>query len=390
MLYKKAKGYFLHIFLFLLTLVTTTIAGAEWLYGRTVFSFTAKEINDSVFTRLNNINNLFAPIAWRGYVKSLNPVAPADTFLRGNAAIPPRTQSFLIAGKPNATAVPNGANALQIKHAIFLSTRESNARLRQNDTVARITELSNYFAYDDGTPETNFSLNNFGTRQLAYRFDVNVPSHVRAVRVYLTKTNVPGTVMNFRIWNDDEGRPAATAMAQRSFTIPPVDSLNRFYEISFAAPVPVSNRFYIGYNLTTAVNNFVNIGFDLNEKAPDRISYNNGGGWVVFNEESGALMLRAVTDNITSSPESPEDPTTPPGSSDTEIKVYPNPSSGLVFIKGDYQELCLLDVAGKVILCKTKAAVGDLLDVKHLAKGLYLLRLVQKEKIITRKIIISY
>jgi membrane-associated protease RseP (regulator of RpoE activity) len=40
MLYKKAKGYFLHIFLFLLTLLTTTIAGAEWLYGRTVFSFT--------------------------------------------------------------------------------------------------------------------------------------------------------------------------------------------------------------------------------------------------------------------------------------------------------------------------------------------------------------
>ncbi|KAA5548744.1 site-2 protease family protein [Adhaeribacter rhizoryzae] len=39
MLYKKAKGYALHIFLFLLTLFTTTIAGAEWLYGRPIYGY---------------------------------------------------------------------------------------------------------------------------------------------------------------------------------------------------------------------------------------------------------------------------------------------------------------------------------------------------------------
>ena len=40
MLYKAAKGYTLHIFLFLLTVLTTTIAGAEWHYGRPIFSLT--------------------------------------------------------------------------------------------------------------------------------------------------------------------------------------------------------------------------------------------------------------------------------------------------------------------------------------------------------------
>lgn len=40
MLYKKAKAYALHLFLFLLTLLTTTIAGAEWLYGRPIFAYT--------------------------------------------------------------------------------------------------------------------------------------------------------------------------------------------------------------------------------------------------------------------------------------------------------------------------------------------------------------
>ena len=41
MRYKPANNYTLHILLFLITLVTTTIAGAEWLYGRSLFGLTA-------------------------------------------------------------------------------------------------------------------------------------------------------------------------------------------------------------------------------------------------------------------------------------------------------------------------------------------------------------
>jgi hypothetical protein len=347
------------------------------------------ETNDSAFTRINNFNNLFAPIAWRGYVRSLSPVAPADTFLRGNAAIQPLARQYLINGKPNPAAISNAGNSLQIKHALFLNTREKDARLRQNDTVSRVTVLSDYFAYDDGTAETNFSLNNFGSRQLAYRFDVNVPDNVVAIRVYLTKTNVPRTVMNFRIWNDDNGNPAGSPAAQKSFTIPPIDSLNRFYEITFPTPVAVTNRFYIGYSLTSGVNDFVNVGFDLNEQAPGRINYNNGGGWLSFTEEKGALLMRPVMGNILSNPDdTPDDPISPPGT-EPALTVFPNPSTGLIKIKGAYEQICLTDVAGKVIFCKTKAEAGDQIDLRSLAKGMYLLRFTQKNITITKKVVLS-
>jgi hypothetical protein len=73
------------------------------------------------------------------------------------------------------------------------------------------------------------------------------------------------------------------------------------------------------------------------------------------------------------------------------LLVYPNPSAGVVYIKGAYQELCLLDITGKVLLCKTKAAIGNgALDVRHLAKGMYVLRLVQKNKTISRKLVLSH
>ncbi|KAA5548742.1 T9SS type A sorting domain-containing protein [Adhaeribacter rhizoryzae] len=346
------------------------------------------ETNDSAFTRINNFNNLFAPIAWRGYVKGINPVTPADTFLRGNAAIEPLVQQYLINGKPNATAISNAGNFLEIKHSLFLSTRETNARLRQNDTVSRITVLGDYFAYDDGTAETNFSLNNFGSRQLAYRFDLNMPDNVTAIRVYLTKTNVPGTVINFRIWTDENGSPAGASATQKTFTIPPIDSLNRFYEITFPTPVAVRNQFYIGYSLTSSVPDFVNIGFDLNEEALGQIYHNNGGGWLSFTDEKGALLMRPVMGNVLSSPEEPEEPIQQPDP-EKALNIFPNPSTGLINIAGNYQQVCLTDVAGKVIFCKTKAEAGNQLNLNNLSKGLYLLRFTQKNIAITKKIILT-
>lgn len=348
------------------------------------FADPARELNDSVFTRLNNFNPLFAPITWRGYVRVMSPAAPADTFLRGNAALPPDTRNFLISGQPNAAALAPTSTMLQIRHALFLNSRESDALLRGNDTVSRLTTLGEFYAYDDGTAETNFSLNNSGNRQLAYRFDLNQPDHVRAIRVYLTKTNVPGHVITFRVWDEVDGQPAPTVKASRSFPIPAQEALNQFFDIILPEPVPVSGSFYIGFSLPASVPDFVNVGYDLNERAPGRIHYNNNAtGWFTFQEVPGALLLRPLMglvtgiddDLVTGAP---------------AIKVFPNPSpSGLFTIQGDYQQLCLRDLSGRLILCKTRKQAGRQLNLQHLPQGLYLLELQQKDRTEVRKIVIK-
>jgi hypothetical protein len=343
----------------------------------------AGELNDSVFTRLNNFNRLFAPITWRGYLQVLSPVAPADTFLRGNAAIQPSASNFLITGQANAAAIAQTSTTLQIKHALFLTSRESDALLRRNDTVVRVTTLGEYYAYDDGTAETNFSLNNSGNRQLAYRFDLNQADHVRAIRVYLTKTNVPGHVVTFRLWDEIAGEPAPTVKASRSFPIPNVENLNQFFDIIFSEPVPVAGSFYIGFSIPASVPDFVNIGYDLNERATGRIRYNNNStDWLTFNEVPGALMLRPMMGLVTGKPDDI------PGAQ--ALQVFPNPSStGLFTVAGDYRQLCLRDLSGKMIFCKTKKETGAQLDLRHLAAGLYLLELQQKDRTEIKKIILS-
>jgi hypothetical protein len=347
------------------------------------FADPAGELNDSVFTRLNNFSSLFAPITWRAYVQVLSPAAPADTFLRGNAAIQPAARNFLIHGQPNAAALAPTSTTLQIRHAVLLNSRESDALLRANDTVARITTLGDYYAYDDGTAETNFSLNNSGNRQLAYRFNLNQPDHVRAIRVYLTKTNVPGHVITFRVWDEEEGQPAATVKASRSFAIPAVENLNQFFDIILPNPVPVSGSFYIGFSIPASVPDFVNVGYDLNERAPGHIRYNNNAtGWLPFQEVPGALLLRPLMGLVTG-----QDDDLVTGK--PAIQVFPNPSAGLLTITGDYQQLCLMDLSGKTLLCKTKKEAGPRLNLQHLAPGLYLLQLHQKDRTAVKKILIT-
>jgi hypothetical protein len=347
------------------------------------FANPAGELNDSAFTRLNNFNALFAPITWRGYIRVLSPAAPADTFLRGNAAIQPAARSFLVNGQPRVAAIAQTSTTLQIQHALFLRSRESDAFLRRNDTVARITTLGEYYAYDDGTAETNFSLNNSGNRQLAYRFDLNQADHVRAIRVYLTKTNVPGHVISFRVWDEIDGQPAPAVKATRSFAIPAVENLNQFFDIILTNPVPVSRSFYIGFSIPASVPDFVNVGFDLNERAPGRILYNNSGtGWLTFQAEPGALMLRPLMGLVTGKPDDI-------AAGSPTLQVYPNPNDGLFTIAGDYRQLCLRDLSGKLIWCKTKKEAGTRLDLRHLAKGLYLLQSQQKDRTEVQKILIK-
>ena len=343
------------------------------------------ELNDSAYTTLNNLNNRFAPITWRGFTRVISTTQPADTFLRSNAAIEPMAQQFLISGKPVLTTNNATGNLFSVESALFINSRETFAPTRQNDTISRITEFSDYFAYDDGTAETNFSLDKTGQRQGAYAFDLNVPDMVKGVRVYLSKTNVPGHQINFMVWDADEkGNPAVNPKAQQGFRIPAVDTLNRFYDILFPAAVPVEGTFFIGWGLGNNVADFVNIGFDLNEGAPGKIFYNNNRlGWEKFSDQRGALMMRPIMGRVTGNKDIIQD--------QSFINVFPNPSSGVITMQGSLISWQLTDATGKTLAAGAGKKDNQLqLDLSYLANGLYFIHCQTKQGIITKKISITH
>ena len=69
-----------------------------------------------------------------------------------------------------------------------------------------------------------------------------------------------------------------------------------------------------------------------------------------------------------------------------DISIYPNPTSDMVYIEGNYTQLkaVVYDILGKQVMNKS---ITNTIDISHLDKGVYILQLSDGVKLSTRKII---
>jgi hypothetical protein len=342
----------------------------------------AAELSESVHTFISNRNTGPAAISWRGVLRNLTTGQPADTFLRGNAVIPPLDAQYRIQGAVGADRIVFSRQPLRLRHTLFLTTKEADARFRFNDTVSRVTELGNYFAYDDGTAETGFSFNATGTTHVAYRYDLNQPDQVAGFQIYFTRTNNPGTLLNFRIWRDQNGRPVEPSVYVQDFRLPDAAGLDSFIEVALTEPVPVAGVFYAGWS-QPAGTSFVNVGFDLNESAPERLfGWTSTTGWTPLQLERGAVLFRPVMSGVITSVRRPN--------AGPRLQVHPNPTSGRVMVEGDYEEVCVFTVSGQQLLCASSPgkSMGSL-ELRSLPPGLYLLHFRTRQGMQVRKVVLQ-
>lgn len=330
---------------------------------------------------VNNLGGLPGAISWRGYIRQLNRTA-ADTFLRAEALVPGGARQYIITGTPRVEKLNLPNAPFTLVHGMVLDTKEQNSLQRANDSTARKTDFADYFAYDDGTAEAGFSFLGTGNTQVAQRFDLNRPDQVKGFRVYFPHVNqdLSKTGLAFKVWADADGVPGEV-LYQQSFPIQYSDSLNAFYEVALNQPVAVSGSFYVGWSQPG--NLYVNIGFDRNEIAIGRrflfTGYND---WQPDTVLAGAIMLRPVMagEEALGIEEDLEA---------ARIKVYPNPSSGEVYLEGAYQSLVLYDVTGKQVYRHTYNGSAAPLQLGKLAAGLYTLRITTKITTISKKIILT-
>jgi hypothetical protein len=188
------------------------------------------------------------------------------------------------------------------------------------DTIEALQKFSNYYAYDDGTPEAGYGLTPAGAK-LAYRFSLNKsPDTLRAIHFYFNKTLSKVNEVNFYlcVWNDNAGRPGDTIFSDLvypRFT----DTLNKFVTYHIDPPLHITGTFYVGWIQTT--NDNLNVGFDRYNNRQQDILYNVAGAWNT-SSFSGSLLIRPVVGKpipvgIGEEGKAAENPL-----------VYPNPCSG--------------------------------------------------------------
>ena len=267
--------------------------------------------------------------------------------------------------------------------------------IRANDTIWQSTYFGNYYAYDDGTAEAGYAIEN-APGKVALRFPFAQPDSMYGISFSLnrSKIDVAGLFYNLMVWST---LGATSNTEQVLMRIPATvfyqDPRNNFYYAKFEKPIYIQNEVYIGWEQTSVFP--LNMGLDLNfmvnnKYAPNpEMFYNVQDLWQPT-ELNGALMMRPIVGKW-------KEPTTGVNENTTasklEISLYPNPTAEMLTIAGKSNALysvVVYDITGKINASYT--GVQQQIDLQHLTNGMYLVRVTDEttQATSTQKIIIQH
>ena len=249
---------------------------------------------------------------------------------------------------------------------------------RYNDTVSFVQELSNYYAYDDGSAEMGYGLNVAGAR-LAYRYDLVRPDSLRAIRLYFNPmANEPPLLQptqgNFLLTVWKQLSPEVIAHQNFSFSSPQYrdQGINKFVEYALDSTIAVEGTIYIGWVQTNGAN--MNLGFDRNRDNSNKIFFKVGANWQNTSFQ-GSLMMRPVFVSATDPFTAVEELDAAPGT----LLLYPNPANDLVWLRSEGvmpgTMVECLDATGRILL-HTPWIADAPLSTASWANGMYTVRLV--------------
>ncbi|GAA4381367.1 T9SS type A sorting domain-containing protein [Hymenobacter koreensis] len=335
----------------------------------------AQELNDSIQTTLNNLDAGLAPtpVRWAGTVQPLSGGSALPlAFSPDRGAINRLTLGLPLVGSARNATLPASGTAQRFRYNIFLTTDGTPPppRTLLNDTITRVAELANYYAFDDGSPEAvdGIAETTGPVSYRAYRLVLNRADQVTALRIYLTQPLAAGFSLTAAVWDDQNGRPGDTPKATKTFQLPSSVPAGQWLDVRFDQPVPVSGVCYFGYG-QSATFQFIRFGLDLNSKVPAGFFWHKIQNiWQPFQTLRGAPMLRAVMSGVVT--------TTRRAAAAAAPQVYPNPSKGALQIDGRYHQARVLDALGRVVWQQPVSQAGQpTLDLGQLAPGVYLLQL---------------
>ncbi len=254
---------------------------------------------------------------------------------------------------------------------------------RDNDTASFVQELSNYYAYDDGSAEMAYGIGGAGSK-LAYRFDLLGGDSLRAIRIYFSPSANLGENAqqpyqgSFLITVWKSLTPEVVQHQNFSFSAPEyrMHGPNKFVEYQLDSAIFVDGTIYIGWVQTTAAS--MNIGFDRNRINNNKIFYKTGVTWQQ-SQQLGSLMMRPVL-VANADPFTGVEETVVQG---TGLTLFPNPATEGFTVRVDDPMLVratvqCFDATGRMVLTQPWSP-NTPVTASALAPGTYVVRLVDEQ-----------
>ncbi|MCQ2959736.1 MAG: T9SS type A sorting domain-containing protein [Bacteroidales bacterium] len=261
------------------------------------------------------------------------------------------------------------------------------SQYRWNDTCRTKLVLSNYYAYDDGTPEAGYGLRDAPMGRVAFKYDILESDTLKAISTYFNPTmlNV-STTFNLCVWDNENGLPGKLLYYSPTEKVKFADGMFEFVEyeivpeniVSGDKSLVVGKTFFIGWEQPNDV--LLNMGIDLNTTLNNRLYYNLGFQWE-SSVQKGALLLRPIFDFYT--------PKTSVEVLETgDLKLVPTVAKSQVNVLTN--QACasveVIDMLGQIVFKTTK----DSFSVSSLENGCYAVKvLTESGKTFFAKLIVA-
>ncbi len=284
---------------------------------------------------------------------------------------------------------------------------------QRNDTAYARQDFNYDFAYDDGSAELGYGINNV-SGGVAVQFNdptsINYPDKIWAIAFHYNTgedASDPGIgekYFNIKIWsqintNGNDLQDYKYVLYEWDGQSPHItDTLNGFtiYVLDTPIAVPDTKTFYVGW--TQATEFFLNVGYDANYSLIDNDSPNTnvfvdiggtGSSWQT-SSLPGTPMIRAYvsTDSVKYYGIKPANKIA------GGFKLYPNPSSGIFNLQfdnaGKYQ-MQLYNITGQMLDQESTSDQASSLDYSKFANGIYILRVINTGtgSVANKRIVIS-
>ncbi len=267
------------------------------------------------------------------------------------------------------------------------------AKVQANNAVTHNQLFSNFFAYDDGTPERGYWLQDESDYVMAVKYWLRKPDTIQAVKLQLFPVRADNTLAKFSIciWKNFTLRSvynAADMIYQQSnlklsdlIAEYGVDTLNGYYYAPIkpqfvkngaSFPLILSDSFAIGLIVETP--NSLTVGFDRNnnksfynyflEKENNKWSRSTLPGTMIINLVTGKSLPGYLT------------PVKEIKTPKYEVKIFPNPTRDQLFVEGITEKslIEIFSINGSLIQ-QSQLSQSNYISVNELPAATYIIKI---------------
>ncbi|MCX6352405.1 MAG: T9SS type A sorting domain-containing protein [Bacteroidetes bacterium] len=265
----------------------------------------------------------------------------------------------------------------------------------ENDSAQLRQEMSDYYAYDDGSAEFGYGLVGIKSGAAAQKFSLYADDKLYGVLIHFNQgMDNAKQSFNLKVWSSIIGgtNNATEVGSADNQKVQYSDFTNGWVYYPFSAPVDLQKGdFFVGWSQTQ--NFYLNVGYDVNYqfinagKINSNLYYNVGSKWEINNTLNGALMMRPYFGKNAVGIDAPNTLT-------HQIRIYPNPAIDVLnIIIADIKTatISIKDITGREVYTHPTNTESTQIDCSGFAKGIYVITLttpdgavVGREKFVKR------